>query len=88
MTHPKSRSTSNAHLFLPLCFLCLLRLLFLSSVHRLMQELGSAFLLWVIYRSAGLGAVISHVILKRFMKSGMGTAALEEGAVSHKTVIS
>lgn len=50
-----------------------------------MQELESTFLLWVIYRSAGLGAVTSHKILKRSMNVGMGTAALEEGAVSQNS---
>lgn len=47
-----------------------------------MKEVESAFLLWISYRSAGLGAVTSHKILKIFLNFGMGTAALEEGAVS------
>lgn len=37
------------------------------------------------YRSAGLRAVTSHKISKRFMNFGMGTAALEEGAVSQNS---
>lgn len=52
-----------------------------------MQELESAFLLWVIYRSAGLGAVTSHKILKRLLNFGVGTAALEEGAVSQNSYL-
>lgn len=89
MTHPKpnveSRSMSICAAFLVFCFLCLLRLLFLSSVHRLMLE--SAFLLWIIYRSAGLGAVTSHKILKSSMNFDMRTAALEEGAVSQNSYL-
>ena len=75
--------------FLAFCSLCQLRFLFLSSLYRLIEELerASVLKLQIIYRSAGLGAITSHIILKWFVNHGMGTAALEEGAISQNSYL-
>ena len=48
---------------------------------------SSLLKLQIIYRSAGLGAVTSHIILKWFVNHGMGTAALEGGATSQNSYL-